>query len=420
MYEVNFPGPPTPPFRHVRGGQRKKSGCLGFWSAIDIKQKIILFGLLLGITLSCGCVSWFWLVPVIKPMVAPAPPPTATPFPTAVAPALEPAQLTALAQLAAPPAQAGPPPAPAATLTISQVQATATFIAQINRPAGNPANSPNYVGVITYETGCSVSNLGFTTAGLNGAPYYLYFSWLLDRDPNMQMAQIKGYVQKFDTCQYPVIMVSDIYWLNQNATPAPLAYGGAASGGGTITATAVITQNPATWGKQIFHTPTPTYTIYIQPQKNIDPPSTPTLWPTYTPYPTYTPQPAQEIVKTVIPLIPTYTPYPTATPNPAANVTGRVVNVAGCVLSNLAVETSPGVYFYIILAGAALPASGQPTDYHAMVSGVLDTVCGGQAIRANSIAWYSVTPTPTCTPTATPTATPTETATITSTEVITP
>jgi hypothetical protein len=421
MYEANLPGPPTAPFRHIRGGgARKKAGCLGFWSAIELKQKIILLMMMLGMLLSCCCVGWFWVVPVVKPMVFP--PAAATAAPTAprpaaapVGPELEPAQLTALAQLAKPtkPAPAAEPPTLAATLTISQAEATATFIARINRPAViNPANSPSYIGVISYENGCGISNLGFTTAGLNGSPYYLYFSWLLDRNPNMQMAQVSGYIQKFDGCQYPVLMVSDIYWLNQNATPGALAYGGPIISG-TITGTI---KNPSTWGKQVFYTPTPTYTIYIPPQKEIPQVGiTPTMvYPTYTPYPTPIPPTAKIVIITATPRPDT----PTATPTPqAATVLGQVVNVAGCAASNFAVK-SGGKNYFLIFAGAQLPPAN-PTGYSVLVTGVIDAACGGQAIKAQNITWYEPTAKPTATPTATPTPTPTPTATATLTPTIT-
>ncbi len=174
---------------------------------------------------------------------------TPTPVPSPAGAQFEPAQLTAIAELTRPtqpPAAAKQPQPDQPTPNPEQSEATATMTAKINRPAVvNPANSPNYFGVITYEDGCDVSNIGFTTAGLNGRPYYLYFNGLLDRDPNMQMAQITGFVQQFQNCQYPVLMVQEIFWLNSQATPAPIAYGGPVVSG-TITSTAVITaKNPA-------------------------------------------------------------------------------------------------------------------------------------------------------------------------------
>jgi hypothetical protein len=434
MYEGNLGGPPTPPFRHLRGGPRKKSGCLGFWSAISLKQKITLFGMILGTLAGCGCGAWFYLVPSIKSSLSG---PTAIPthYPTPAGPALEPAQLTALAQIARPTSQQAPavgtPPTLAATLTISQAAATATWVARINRPAVvNPASSPNYIGVMTYEAGCDVSNIGFTTAGLNGSAFYLYFSGLLDKDPNMQMVQVGGYLQQFDNCQYPVLMVSEIFWLNQNGTPAALAYGGPVSG--TITANL---KNPETWGRQVVATSTPTYTIYIPPKKDIPPAGiTPTIvMPTYTPYPTLVQPTAKVVVVTATPL--PNTPTATFTPQ-SATVFGRVVQVAGCSVSNFAIEAG-GQAVYLVFAGAQLPPAN-PTDYSAMAVGVLDAACGGQVIRAQTITWYAPTPTGTASATSTPTltatptgtstptdmptstSTPTETATITPTEVITP
>jgi len=326
------------------------------------------------------------------------------------------------------------------------MSATATWIAKINRPAVvNPANSPNYFGVITYESGCDVSNIGFTTAGLNGSPYYLYFGGLLDRDPNMQMAQITGYVQKFENCQYPVLMVQEIFWLQQQATPAAIAYGGPVVSG-TITATV---KNPAAWGQQIVATKTPTYTVYVPPHRAL-PPITATViivMPTYTPYPTPAAPTAQVVVVTATPnpaAAPTNTATPTstATPTPQViNVQGQFYTVSGCPQSNLAVEVFTNEYYYVIMAGATLPREGQPSDYTGFISGILDSACGGKAIKAQTITWYlnptatptstatataTTTPTPTPTETLTPiptdtaTPTPTETATITATEVISP
>jgi hypothetical protein len=306
------------------------------------------------------------------------------------------------------------------TLEPAQIEATARYQAAISRPAANPANSPFYVGVVTYEDGCLVSNLGFTTSGYNGKPYYLYINGLLDRDPNMQMVNIRGYVQEFATCQYPVIMVSELFWMDQQGTPAPLAVGGP-----VVTGTVTGTVTAPTWGQgDVAPTSTPTYTVYVPPQKIFP---TPEPLPTYTPRPTYTPQPPDVIYKTVVPLIPTYTPYPTYTPNPntptptptatprPVSLFGPVVSVGGCATSNFAISAN-GQNYYIIFDGATLPA-GDPTTYTVLATGLADVACNGQAIRAQSITWYLNTPTPTATSTPTATATPVSEAT--ATEVIT-
>ncbi len=405
MQSVNLSGPPTPPFRQYRGGYRgKNKGCLGFWSAIDMGAKIKIFLMFLGMLAGFGLVVW-WAWPKASkadenPVIATLPPLTATPVS-----ALEPIQLTATAQPPTPDPQA-PTPDPART---------ATFQAAINRPAGDPQASPYLVGVITYEPGCGVTNLGFTTAGLNGTPYYLYFQMPLDRDPFMQMVNIKGYVQKMKDCQYPVLMVSEVFWLNGTATPAPIAQMPVS---GTITATAVIS-----WGLGAFGLPTPNK--FDTPVYS--PVLTATPYPTYTPYPTATPYVPPP--PATLPPLPTYTPYPrpdnpTATATPVGvNINGQVVNVAGCQVSNLGIQTAPGIVYFLIFEGASLPTQGSPTDYWAFVVGSLvKKVCGGQAIKANSITWYNATPTVTATVTETPTITPTatETPTVTPTASETP
>ena len=413
MYQSDFGGPPTPPFRHRRGGYRGNKGCLGKFSAIPTDAKIKLGLLIVGMLASFGCgIYWvFFRASSSQAETSATPTETITIIQT-VGP-LEPIQQTAtVATVAVVPAETSDP------------ERTATFQAAISRPAMNPANSPYFVGVITYEDGCLVSNLGFTTSGYNGKPYYLYLREPLDRDPSMQVVQINGQVQEFGDCQYPVIFVQQLFWLDQNGTPSPLSVGGPITG--TITGTVTVTATRPAWGLLTTPMPNGTAAAYLPPAKDIPP------LPTYTLYPTYTPQPVDVIVRTVIPYIPTYTPYPTWTPNPATatptetatpqtlSLYGPVQAVAGCPQSNFAVIAS-GVNYYIILAGATLPP-GEPTHYLALVTGLADQVCAGQAIRANQIIWYEVTPTPTPTPTLTPTITPTFTPTLTptATSTITP
>lgn len=425
---INTGGPPAMP-PNLRGyGTRRRGN--GFWAKFGQQSfgwKIQVIGSLLGVFAIIGWLIWRFLVPHGPPAEAQAIGEETVP---AVAPAVTIYPTVDMSRAPEPAESAFSSPLP--TPNEQQMQATATYMYAISRPAGNPGNSPNYIGVITYEAGCSVTNLGFTTSGYNGTPFYLYFAGLLDRDPLMQMIQVRGYVQKFDDCQYPVLMVSEIFWLNQNGTPAPIAYGGQISG--TITNTNSISgPNPAVWGQADPRpTETPTYTVYIPPQKIF-----PTLepLPTYTPFPplpTYTPQPADVIYKTVVPLIPTYTPYPTWTPNPAtvtptptatpqpATLYGPVVSVGGCPAANFAINAN-GQNYFIIFDGAQLPP-GPPTQYLALATGVLDVVCSGQSIKARSITWYDAPTSPTATATSTPTdiATPTATATITVTATITP
>ncbi|NJN95687.1 MAG: hypothetical protein HC875_17030 [Anaerolineales bacterium] len=97
----------------------------------------------------------------------------------------EPAIIRTVAPLETPTLQpSNPPTFQPSNLEPAQLAATAQMQAAINRPAAvDPAGSPYLVGVVTYETGCPLSNLGFTTSGANGTPYYLYLSSMLDRDP---------------------------------------------------------------------------------------------------------------------------------------------------------------------------------------------------------------------------------------------
>lgn len=405
MYQADFSGPPAPPFRHRRGGYRGNKGCLGKFSTIPTDAKIKLGLLFLGMLVSFACGLYWILRPKgIQAEQPPAPPAQQIEMIQTVRPLEIPTNI---------------PTSPAVSpVNTPNLERTATFQAAISRPAMDPADSPYFVGVITYEDGCLISNLGFTTSGYNGKPYYLYLNQPLDRDPSMQVVQLSGYVQKFDTCQYPVIFVDQLYWLDQRGTPAPLAVGGPLTN--TITGTATVTRP---WG--LLTTPVVSPTVFVPPQRDIPPP------PTYTPYPTYTPQAADIIIQTVIRSIPTYTPYPTWTPNPATSTPtatatpqtlslyGPIQAVAGCPQSNFVVNAS-GINYYIILAGATMP-SKEPTNYLALVTGLADYICNGQAIRANQIVWYEITPTPTTTPTPTftPTITPTATSTITPTVTLT-
>ncbi len=405
METVNTGGPPAPPFRQYRGGYRR--GGNGFWARFASQGmgfKINVIGSVLGLLLILGYFVWL-VIPKAK-----AEEPTATPV-VATLPPLTPTLPAASTPLAI---TAGVTPGSMSSPEPAQLAATATFIAAINKPAGDPATSPFLIGVITYESGCDISNLGFTTAGMEGKPYYLYLQVPVDRDPLMQMAQVQGYTTKFKGCQYPVLMVSNLIWLNNGpATPAPIV-----TLPGTVTGT-ITSTTPISWGQGLEAYGLPT------PDKNQIPvynPLEPTPYPTYTPYPTATPY-LPPPPATLAPL-PTYTPYPapnpTKTPKPTAtpaiaNLNGPIVSTIGCQYSNLAVQVGPDNYF-IIFEGASLPTVGSPLDYHGFVSGRLDTVCNNKAIRASQITWYTATATPTATVTNTPTPTETPTATATATE----
>lgn len=373
----------------------------------ELKPKLIVLGVLGVLVLLCGggyLVKRSWAAeaeatPPPTPLVAELPTLTSTPL--VFQPTLTLAE-----------------PVATSALEPSQLAATATFQAAINRPAymNDPGGSPSFVGVITFESGCELSNIGFTTSGYSGAPFYLYLRQPFDRNPLMQVAQVQGYIQQFPKqCQYPVIFVDAITWLEVQGTPAPLAYGG------DLTGTAVLT--PALWGQSLGVTPVPTATY----QLHLPLGDTPTPFPTYTPFPTPDPLPTYTPFPTTAPWVPPHTPVatktPTSTPTPVmANVAGPVVNVAGCNQTNIAIQVEPGQNILLILDGAGLPGSGLLTDYHVLASGRLDTACRQQALWASSITWLLATPTPTgtATATATPTLTPTPTVTLTATATLTP
>ncbi|NJN96428.1 MAG: hypothetical protein HC875_21140, partial [Anaerolineales bacterium] len=101
------------------------------------------------------------------------------------------------------------------------------------------------------------------------------------------------------------------------------------------------------------------------------------------------------------------------TPTPIlSNLIGKIVTLPGCPVTNLGLDDN-GTLYYLILDGPTLPSDPVYID-RAVVQGVLETVCGGPAIRATSATWYTAaTHTPTPTVTITPTATLTATAVIT-------
>lgn len=419
MQSINAGGPPSmPPGSHLRFRSRKNKGFFSRMSAQGPGFMLNIGLSMLGLFLVFGYLIWRFFLSgssaSAQELPATAPPPQ-----TVIVATVPPLETPATPAPAA--INAGTFNSPLSPLEPAQIAATATFVAAINRPAAfnAPEAAPFFIGVVTYESGCNVSNLGFTTAGLNGSPYYLYFSQPLERDPLMQMINVSGYIQEFDTCQYPIIMVQQIYWLDGQATPAPLAIGGAYSSTTTISGS-TISKN--TWGvAAVLPTPTPDVLItrpeLLQPQQQSE---TATPYPTYTPYPTTVPwvpphtpvPPPPAATKTPKPTsTPTHTPSPT--PTQQANVSGPVISIAGCAATNLAIQTGQDSNVRLILNGATLPPNGNPVGYNAVATGYLSTVCNGQAIYASSISWYLPTVTPTTEPaTATPTtepATPTPT-----------
>lgn len=350
------------------------------------------------------------------PVVAPAPE-LPTPLPIEAAPVVSGTIPTAT---------------PTTPLEPIQIAASATFQAAISRPAAynNPSAAPFYIGVVTYESGCNVSNLGFTTAGLGGSAYYLYFTTPLDRNPLMQMVNVAGFLQEFPGCSHPVLMVQQIFWLSELATPAPLLTTG------SYTATYTGTVQAVAWGQAVMATPTPTPTVTIyrpdlltpfpplQPTAAISATATPwsnTPWEPQ-PWPTVNLAGMQSQIDSLRTDInnltsstatPTPTKTPTATPTPAsANVTGEVIAVSGCANTNLAIKTGFNQQILLMLSGAGTP-NGNPVGYLVTASGTLGNVCGQTVLHATSASWYlpTLTPTPTSTATGTPTSTPTATFT---------
>jgi hypothetical protein len=303
---------------------------------------------------------------------------------------------------------------------------TATFEAAINKPAGENLSENNriLVGTVLLQPGCNITNIALDASG---ARYYLHLpsSLLITLNPDLQLAEVRGVVTTLPTCVYPILQVQSFTWLNELATPV--------ASSGTITTTRTISGGDP-W--QIRYTPTPTglpRPVFAPP-----PQQTAIFSGTATPYPTYTPYPPLPTATPYIPpqrsdptAYPTYTPYPTLTayPTPTTNpatltptptptpqlvtLYGPVRTITGCAQTNFALDAS-GVTYFIILSGVTLPP-GDPTAYYALVSGEAVTACGGNGVKANSITWYDVTPTPTATSTATPTSTtiPTDTPTAT-------
>lgn len=420
MDTVNLGGPPPmPPGSHYRFRRRRG----GFWSnfaaaGMGMQANIILSAL--GLMAIVGYLAWRFIFAgggLTGPVEAQAAAPAESPVVATVAP-LETPDIT-----------------PTTPLEPSQIAGTSTRQAQFSRPAVNPQAAPFFVGVVTYESGCPLTNLGFTTAGLNGSPYYLYFNIPLDRDPLMQMINVSGYLQEFEGCTHPVIMVQEVFWLSTQATPAALA------STDDYTSTWGLTSAPtATPGAYPLHLPLPaapptltsTLTNTLTGTAVISGTATPWSqtpwdprpWPTAANYNSQIDNLQRQIdgLKRDDGPAPTKTPTPTktatatatATPTQAANISGPVVAVNGCPATNLAVQISPGQAILLMLSPTTPIPAGDLTGYTATVIGSLSQACGRQAINAQAVSWTllaTATSTPTATTTATSTPTPTHTPT---------
>lgn len=340
----------------------------------------------LGLIFACFAGSMFMWMRPDQPDPTPTPSPTWTPEP--------------------------PPPAALvnaeSTMTpnAEQLAATATAHVMYSQPAVVPQTAPSFIGVVTLEHGCVVSNIGFTTSGYNGKPYYLYLRQPLEQNPTLQLLHVAGIVQEFDECQYPVIMVQSASWFGESGTPSPLSYGGA-----VITSTVaptVTVVNPHTWGLQatpvapvqvgqVMATPIGA-TNYAATYAALE--ASPTVTPTATATPYIPPAPQARQVAAAI-------AEPTNTPE-TLSLFGEIVQVGGCGQTNLAVDLGSGDLVYIVLAGARLPDT-DPIGLDALVTGQEADLCDGDGIRASQIIWYERTPTPTPSPTNTPTPTATNT-----------
>jgi hypothetical protein len=339
--------------------------------------------------------------------------PLATAPPLAPEPTHEPIIINTLPDLTS--------PEPTRVLEPSQIDGTATMQAAISRPAAvNPVNQPVFVGVITLEDGCLVSNLGFTSSGYNGTPYFLYTANSLPVMPLLHVVQVRGVVQEFEECKHPVIMASEIGFFDLLGTPAPISATNA-SGESWGASSAALLPTP-TYQLHLPLEPRPTNTLEVISGLNSSPVATPTPWPTTAPWlPPQRDLSSGGVSAPSAPRAPRATKTPTPTPTPVKiTLSGTVANVAGCQESNLAIISGQTPYF-IIFDGATLPA-GDPAGQHALAIGVAASACNGKAIRAQQIQWSPATPTPTNTPTSTPTntKTPTNTPTATHTPTNTP
>lgn len=257
---------------------------------------------------------------------------------------------------------------------------TQTAIPAVPEIAPNGAGSVTIFGSISFQPGCSVTNLGFVASG---NLYYLLITGDLqfpDGNPEGQMAMIRGYASDYAGCDAPILTINSLRWLGVTEK-ADYESTSSSSGRGVG---AVITAHGTLM-------PTPTPTVYYAT-------ATAMQWATATP----TPRPATPA--------PTNTPKPTAT-NAPVSMAGTVFLRDGCNITNWIIETETNSYYLIMPSTLSIdfdPSAGRS----ALISGATSSACDDEAITVSNIVWMA-TPTPTATPSPTPTGTSTPTPTAT-------
>jgi hypothetical protein len=372
------------PFRHKRGGYRRKGG--GFWGFINKEGhgvQIILSGL--GLIVVIGWLAWKF---VFAPGMAKAQKVTAVPpipvvlqptttiqvesVPTATAP------ITRMVQMQ--PITYSTPLSP--RITDSPAQPTSVPVVPEVVPLG--AGIVTVFGSISFQPGCTVTNLAFIASG---NIYYLTVSGDLqfpDGNPEGQMAMIRGYTSTFAGCDAPILSVQALRWLGVTGVEELSQKNGRGVG-------AVITAHGT-----LMPTPTPTITP--------------------TPLATATPTAKPPIIASTDRPTAVPTATPTATPAPVS-MTGQVLLSDGCSTTNWMINSS-GEGYYLIMPTTLNIDFDPRAGREAIISGITSKACDNRAVVVSSVIWLT-TPTPTTTMTPTITNTPTQTPTPTNTPTIT-
>ena len=373
------------PFRHKRGGYRRKGGFFSRLGKAGLGMQLNIFGSLIGVLLAIGYLLWRFVIGPSMAAKAEAKPTPQPPTPAPIAQTAEteptPTTVTQTKPITAM-VYVTPQPTPTPNGTPTQ-----TPIPSVPEVAPMGAGSVTIFGTVDFSGGCPVTNLAFVASG---NLYYLLVTGDLqfpEGNPQGQMAMIRGYTSEFADCDAPLLTVSALRWLGVEGTPESQKTN---KGGVGTVITTVGTRMPS---------PTPTVTR--------------TPRPTFTAAATKTPKP-------------TSTPRPTFTPTPApVSMTGAISLDDGCNTTNWIINAS-GTYYYLLMpANVTINYDPRHEARLAVVNGTNSRACGGDAIIVSSLIWLT-TPTPTATNTATAsptpsdTPTPTQTATNTPTPTITP
>ena len=367
------------PFRHKRGGYRRKKG---IWTALARaggKEQLNIGCSALGLLAAIIYLLWRFVIgPMIAANAAPPPTPTPTPEPT----------LTPTAIVTPTPGMLLPQPLQPVQQFVTPTpngSPTPTSIPSVPEVAPLGAGSVTVFGSVDFAGGCPVTNLAFVASG---NLYYLLINGDLqfpDGNPQGQMAMIRGYTSEFEDCDAPLLSVASLRWLGVEEE-ATLSQKTSRGGVGTVV-TASGTRMPSP-------TPTPTNT----PRPTFTATAYPTAKPaTSTPRPTFT---------------------ATATPAPVS-MTGAVLLADGCDTTNWIINATGDAYYLLMPAGLAIDFDPRNESRQAIVNGTNSRACNGNAISVSSLIWLT-TPTPTATNTPTVTPTPTQTATPSATPTVTP